>query len=102
MPRLDSGGYALLLQRKIGHTPKGLKPNQPIAEAIKVLNTWRCLDFGDTQETDFFVIRLKDKYAAAALAAYAGAAMRDDPEWALEVLNLAKKAAEYPLPQIPD
>jgi hypothetical protein len=61
-----------------------------------------CVDFGDTPETDFFVIRLKDKYAAAALAAYAGAAMRDDPEYALDVLNLAKAAAESPCQKQPD
>jgi hypothetical protein len=60
------------------------------------------VDFGDTSDTDFFVIRLKDKYAAPALAAYAGAAMRDDPEYALEVLNLAKMAAEHPNQKRPD
>lgn len=60
------------------------------------------VDFGNTDDTDFFVIRLRDKYAAAALAAYAGAAMREDPEYALEVMNLAKMAAESPYQKQPD
>lgn len=60
------------------------------------------VDFGESEETDFFVIRLKDKYAAPALAAYAMAAYRDDEEYALEVLNLAKAAAENPHQRQPD
>ena len=60
------------------------------------------VDFGGTPETDFFVIRLKDKYAAPALAAYAMAAYEDDQEYGLEVLNLAKKAAEHPGKRRPD
>ncbi len=60
------------------------------------------LDFGATPDTAFFLIRLKDKYAAPALAAYAMAAYADDPEYGLEVLNLAKEAAEHPHKRIPD
>ncbi len=59
------------------------------------------VDFGNG-DSDFFVIRLKDKYAAPALAAYALAAYRDDPEYAIEVLNLAKAAAEHPNQRQPD
>jgi hypothetical protein len=60
------------------------------------------VDFGDTADSDFFVIRLKDKYAAPALAAYAMAAYRDDQEYGLQVLNLAKQAAEHPNQKQPD
>jgi len=60
------------------------------------------VDFGrEGTGSDFFVIRLKDKYAAPALAAYAMAAYADDPEFAMEVLNLSKAAAEYPNKQQP-
>lgn len=59
------------------------------------------VDFGNG-DSDFFVIRLKDKYAAPALAAYALAAYPDDEEYALEVLNLAKSAAEHPNKRQPD
>lgn len=60
------------------------------------------VDWGNTPNSEFFVIRLRDKYAAPALAAYAMAAYRDDPEYGLEVLNLAKEAAEHPNQKIPD
>ncbi len=60
------------------------------------------VDFGDTPETDFFVIRLKDKYAAPALAAYAGAAICDDPEYAGQVYDLALAAAMVKNQRRPD
>lgn len=60
------------------------------------------IDYGSTPETDFFVIRLKDKYAAPALAAYAWAALRDDPEYAKEVLDLAILARDSPHKHKPD
>ncbi len=60
------------------------------------------IDFGDTEDTDFFVIRLKDKYAGPALAAYAEAARKDDPEYAAEVYDLAIKARNHPHQRQPD
>jgi hypothetical protein len=60
------------------------------------------IDYGNTPDTDFFVIRLKDKYAGPALAAYANAAKDDDPEYAADVLALAQKAASHPNKRIPD
>lgn len=60
------------------------------------------IDYGDSPESEFFLIRLKDKYAAPALAAYALAAYPDDQEYAMEVLNLAKQAAEHPNKKQPD
>lgn len=60
------------------------------------------VDFGDTEDTDFFVIRLKDKYAAAALFAYAKAAYSDDPEYANEIIALAVEARDHPNKKKPD
>jgi hypothetical protein len=91
------GKYALLLQRKVGD-----HPSLKLREAITELIEWGALDFGGTPDTDFFVIRLKDKYAAPALAAYAMAAHADDPEYAAEILDLSKKAAEHPNQKRPD
>ncbi len=50
------------------------------------------IDYGDTPETEFFVIRLKDKYAASALLQYAKDAGLDDPEYASEIMRLAEKS----------
>lgn len=60
------------------------------------------VDFGDTEDSDFFVIRLKDKYAAKALKAYAEAAAADDTEYADEVYALARKSSEHPNRKRPD
>jgi hypothetical protein len=38
------------------------------------------IDLGDTEDSDFFVIRLKDKYAYEALRAYGQAAYDDHQE----------------------
>lgn len=55
----------------------------------------QAVDFGDTEDSDFFVMRLKDKYAGAALMAYAREAAKDDKEYAEEVRELALKAMNH-------
>jgi hypothetical protein len=89
------GKYALIKLRGITSLSADLE------DAFKTLQNHGLLDWGGA-DSDFFVIRLKDKYAAPALAAYALAAYREDPEWSLEVLNLAKAAAEHPDQKVPD
>jgi hypothetical protein len=60
------------------------------------------VDFGDTEDSDFFVLRLKDKYASAALYAYARAAHQDgQTEYAAEVQMLADDALCHPNKQTP-
>lgn len=88
------GKYALVKLRKVVAQDQSVQP--AILDALKVLYAAGVLDYGNTGDADFFVIRLRDKHAAPALAAYAMAAYRDDPEYALEVLNLSKRAAEQP------
>ena len=52
---------------------------------------------------EFFVVKLKDKYAQAALNAYADAAQSDDPEWAAEIRALADRSGpNHPLCKQPD
>lgn len=56
---------------------------------------------GDPNE--FFVIKLKDRYAQAALLAYADAAQAHDPQYAQAVRELASRAGpNHPLCKIPD
>ena len=51
------------------------------------------IDYGIAgTESEFFEIRLKDKYASAALASYAEAAAQDDSEWGEEVAELSRRA----------
>ncbi len=86
------GKYALIKLREANYSMDGktLTVNQS------------AVDFGRTPETDFFVIRLKDKYAGPALDAYAKAALEDDPEYAAEILHLASLANTHQNKRKPD
>lgn len=87
------GKYALIKLRGPGHLTR---------HGREITVSASMVDFGGVPETDFFVIRLKDKYAAPALAAYAFAAMQEDPEYGREVLALADKAAFHHPKHKPD
>ncbi len=93
------GKYALIKLRvaepKVRIVPNPIEPIMAEVES-------RAIDFGDTPETEFFVIRLKDKYAYPALRAYALAAMIDDEEYANEIMKLAHAADMHPSKRKPD
>jgi len=89
--------YALVKLRKV----KALK-SQEVAHALSVLENRGILDYASEGDSECFVIRLKDKYAAPTLAAYAMGAMDDDAQYAEEVLQLARKAAAHPNKKRPD
>lgn len=75
----------------------------PESGALRELTIGGYVEFGNVgDEDEFFVLKLKDLYAPAALAAYAGAAMADDPEYAAEVLEMARRAAKHPGRKKPD
>lgn len=90
------GKYALILLRKLalfddGKTFGGLAPN--VRNAITTLDNFGLIDWGNAgTESEFFVIRLKDKNAAQALEAYANEAGKDDPQFADEVRELVDRA----------
>lgn len=84
------GKYALLKLRNMSDKT----PNLDVDAALRTLDEHGILDWGNTDETEFFVIRLKDKYAAAALAGYASKAREDDPEYAYDIAELADRAGE--------
>lgn len=89
------GKYGIVRTRKLAeidrvHSPQGASE---IDHAINVLEAAGILDWGTTQDTEFFVILLKDRNASAALYGYAGAAQLDgDRELAADVSALAVRA----------
>jgi hypothetical protein len=95
--RQGRGKYALLLIRNVmaQHDPA-------VADAIHLLTEKGLLDFGNRPDTDFFVIRLKDKYAWHALQSYAVEAADDDVEYAGQIYALAEKAQRNPFKKRPD
>lgn len=93
------GKYALIKLREgtVKRVPTELVDNPSL-----VMVQESAVDFGDTQDSDFFVIRLKDKYAGVALRAYANEARKDDPEYAAEIDSLALDADAHPNRKMPD
>lgn len=82
------GKYVLINLRHLPHSPFNVKE---LSEMIQVHQV--AVEFGEPKtQNEFFPIKLKDKYAQAALKAYADAARPDDPEYADAVEALAKRA----------
>ena len=87
------GKYALIKLRAIPHDPDWGGIPRGIWNAIRTLENAGVWDWGHTEDSEFFVIRLKDVNAAQGLAAYADSAELYDPEWAAEVRGLAKRTS---------
>ncbi len=82
------GKYSLILERNVENYGDPI-----INDAVAFLKQANVLDDSVVGEPgEFFVLRLKDKYAGDALAAYAAAALADDPEYAQEIANMAARA----------
>ncbi len=103
------GKYGLILNRKLAeitnHDGSGRAANKlaAVREAIAALEAHGVIDWGDTVDTEFFVIRLRDRYACATLHEYAIGAVVDDSEYAKEVRMLADRSGfRHPHPQVPD
>lgn len=85
------GKYALLKLRKLhaGNNPPS------IAAALKTLDDAGLIDWGQADShSEFFVMRLRDKHAKPALAAYAASAYRYDREYGIDVDELARRAGD--------
>lgn len=95
------GKYALIKLRVTDAITPTRSVDPRIITTTSVVKN-EAIDFGDSADSDFFVIRLKDKFAAPALAAYAMAAWSDDREYAQSVLKLALDAACHQHKQMPD
>ena len=93
----DVGKYALINLRKLK------LPLEKTAAGNAYFVPVEAVEWDNTPETEFFVIKLKDKYAEAALRAYASDAAQDDLEYAVDVIQLALRAGHHhPLCKKPD
>jgi hypothetical protein len=92
------GKYAVVRLRDINATA-----DSTAAQHLENLRVGGFVEYGmPGDEDEFFVIKLKDKYAGAALHAYAAAAYGDDREYANEVNELANRADNHPSRKKPD
>jgi len=60
------------------------------------------IEWGDNEEDEFFVIKLKDVNAGPALREYAKSIREFDEEFADEVILLAEKAEKHPTTRQPN
>jgi hypothetical protein len=105
------GKYGLINNRKLLKVLADVSADQPIyrkervADAIAMLENLGILDWGlEGTESEFFVIKLKDKYADDALMGYALSANMDgEGDYARDVEQLAERAgAGSPFCKKPD
>jgi hypothetical protein len=98
------GKYALVLMRELVHTGELGEIPEEVTSALNTLESHGLLDYGQVNtRAEFFVIRLKDKYAGVALDAYADYASVDDPEYGSEVRALADRSGpNSPFCKLPD
>lgn len=90
------GKYALVRLRNIHEGDEAF-------ELLQRLHALGHLDWGYRgAEDEFFVIKLRDKYAPKALNAYGKAAFEDDQEWGSQVMAMASRAEQSPFKKSPD
>ena len=102
-----TGKYALVLLREVENYRQGTFGELPqkLVDAFETLEELGILDMGAVNTpSEFFVMRLKDRYSKAGLRAYAEAAALDDNmEWSREVQELADRAGiDHPHCKRPD
>lgn len=97
--------YALIKNRRLDQlaAENGGELDPKIAHALALLLEQGVLDVGDKPETEFFVMRLKDRYAGPALLTYANHAAAGDIEYANGVNRLSKRSGmSHPNCKTPD
>lgn len=89
------GKYGLVNNRRLEHYAKRDDAEAvEIMKAVRLLQNFDLIEWGLPEtENEFFVIKLRDRYAGGALMAYASYAREDDEEqYAHEVMALAMRA----------
>jgi len=79
-------------------------PTTPVELAAAILKHPECVQFGKVGDPDeFFVLKLKDENADAALFAYSDKVMRTDIEYGEDIYNLAERSGlNHPHCKTPD
>lgn len=85
----NGGKYAIIRLRDL---MKMRGTDSPEALQVGELASQGFVEFATPgSRSEFFVVKLNDRYAKAALLAYADAAEADDPEYAADVRELASR-----------
>jgi hypothetical protein len=100
------GKYALVKLREVKNIAAygDINVAEEIAKALRLLKANGVLDYGDTVDSEFFVMRLKDRCAGAGIREYSHCAMLGgDVEWGQETQALSERAGpNHPSCKKPD
>lgn len=103
--RFGRNKYGLIKNRRVDEIMAGNEDyaKLKLQDALTYLKEMGVLDCGDGPETEFFVMRLKDRFAGPALQTYAMHASAHDIEYGTEVNRLSKRAGmAHPCCKLPD
>lgn len=92
------GKYAIINLRRARAIRDGenKEDKTTLAEGMEALESLGLIEWGEPgSEDEFFVIKLKDRSAAAGLRGYAIDARNYDPEWYREVSAMADRAGPH-------
>lgn len=97
--------YALIKLRRLREVYSGLSSGrtEELSRAFALLNEYGLIDYGLEPENEFFVIRLKDKYASDALFRYSLSARMDgESDYGRQIEDMAIRADNHPDSKKPD
>lgn len=103
--RFGRNKYGLIKNRRVDEIMVGTEEytKMKLQDALTALKDLGVLDAGDSPDTEFFVMRLKDRFAGPALQTYAMHASAHDIEYGTEVNRLAKRSGmSHPFCKLPD
>lgn len=95
---IGRGKYGIVKTRKLTDFDGNGSFDMEVQAAVKTLERAGVLSWGDTTDSEFFVVMLKDQNAHAALHAYAESARhakQADRELATDVQALAVRSGPY-------
>ena len=103
--RFGRNKYSLIKNRRVDEIMASSEDytKMKVQDALQLLKEQGVLDVGDSPETEFFAMRLKDRCAGPALHTYAMHASAFDIEYGTAVAKLAKRAGmSHPFCKNPD
>lgn len=93
------GKYGLIKSRRLAQIEAWdggdgeVADRQAVIDAVELLERAGVIEWGEPKTpAEFFVIKLRDEHAEAALSGYAAHAMPFDQEYASDVFDLANRA----------
>lgn len=92
-----TGKYVVINMRKLRDFRDANQQMRPdIIEALRVLSNAGAVEWGNVgSQSEFFLVKLKDRHSLPAIQAYADSIRMSDPEFADEVYEMTMRAGPH-------